>query len=178
MGFTFLRPNLYMQNLLRDDLAAIRNGVLCVSPPRPAPPPRGSRRLCRRRPQNGGLVSLYDARDLAEVAAVVLLSRGGEHVGATYELTGPQALSDGAVAECIARHTGRPLKVQEMTDGALVEHWRAQGMPGGGATTLIQLYQSYRKGRAAAVVDNTEVLTGRPARSLDNFVAEHRERFL
>ena len=30
IGFTFLRPNLYMQNLLRDDLASIRHGVLCA----------------------------------------------------------------------------------------------------------------------------------------------------
>lgn len=40
MGFTFLRPNLYMQNLLRDDLASIRNGILCVPPVAPPAPPR------------------------------------------------------------------------------------------------------------------------------------------
>lgn len=127
---------------------------------------------------NSGHVSLYDARDLAEVAAVVLLSRGGEHIGATYELTGPQALSNAQVVECLSRHIGKSVKLQEMSDGTIVEHWRTQGMPNTVAITLVQLYQSYRKGRASAVVDNTEVLTGRPARSLELFVAEHRERFL
>lgn len=130
------------------------------------------------RPANIGLISLYDARDLAEVAAVVLLARGQEHMGATYELTGPQALSVAQLADCLTRHTGKPVKVQEMSDAAIVQHWRAQGMSGAGATTLIQLYQSYRKGHACAVLDNTEVLTGRPARSLEQFVAEHRERLL
>lgn len=132
----------------------------------------------RRRPVNSGLVSLYDARDLAEVAAVVLLSRGGEHIGATYELTGPQSLSNAQVVESLTRHTGKAVKLQELTDGAIVEHWRVQGMPPAAAMTLVQLYQCYRKGRASAVVDNTEVLTGRPARSLDQFISEHRERLL
>jgi uncharacterized protein YbjT (DUF2867 family) len=50
-------------------------------------------------------VSAVDVRDIAAVAAVALSEPG--HVGATYAITGPAAVTHAEIAEAIAAATGR-----------------------------------------------------------------------
>jgi uncharacterized protein YbjT (DUF2867 family) len=82
MGFTSLRPNLFMQGLLafRDSIA---NGGLFFAP-------IGDAR-----------VSLVGVRDIAAVAAAALTEPS--HIGKTYDITGPEAVSHDVVANALSR---------------------------------------------------------------------------
>ncbi len=86
LGFTMLRPNLFMQQMLRF-----------------APAISGSGRFSL--PCGAGEVSIIDARDVASVA-VCALTRPG-HERKIYDLTGPEALSFDAMADAIGQAIGR-----------------------------------------------------------------------
>lgn len=53
-------------------------------------------------------IAFVDARDIAAVAVAALLDAAGS-AGATYEISGPQALTIEDVAELIAAAAGRPV---------------------------------------------------------------------
>ena len=82
MDFTFLRPNLYFQGLFAVAGSIVGNGVL--------PAPIGDAR-----------VSAVDVRDIAAVAAAALTD--DDHGGATYTLTGPQAITHAEMAAALSR---------------------------------------------------------------------------
>lgn len=101
-------------------------------------------------PSGGARVAWIDARDIAAVAERALLEQG--HAGAVYELSGPAAFSLPQTAELLSRATGHPVVHREATiDDAVA------GLEG--------LEQA---GTFAEVTD----LTGRPARTLEAFLAD------
>jgi len=117
---------------------------------------------------------MVDTRDVAAVAAVVLTQPG--HVGAHYDVTGPEALSYAEVAAKLTNATGRRITYVAAPDDAARQALLGTGLNEWFANALVGLYQDYRRsgsdGYAAQVTNAVERLTGRPARSLDNLLAE------
>ena len=120
------------------------------------------------------LQAMIDLHDLAEI--VVKLTREREkHFGATYELTAPGAFSAHDIGAAIARVTGRPIAVEEVS----TEGFR-DGFYGDDNSRNAARYQ-YGVFRAITVwygqydfIGNANVLTwllGRPPTSLDAFIA-------
>lgn len=107
MAFTFLRDNFYidfMPMLVGDD------GVI-------------------RGPAGDGAVAVVARADIAAVAAVVLADPGA-HAGATYNLTGPEALTMARVAATIAAARGTSVEYHDETiDEAYASRakWEAPG---------------------------------------------------
>lgn len=153
LAFTVLRPNFFMQNFL--GLApAIAAGVL----PLPTGDARGA---------------LIDARDIADVAAVVLTSPG--HEGRRYTLTGPEALRHGEVAATLARELGAAVQFVDVSPEAFRDGVAQGGAPGWFADLLTDVYVTvFAAGRAARVTDDVARVTGRPPRAFDAFVRDHR----
>jgi uncharacterized protein YbjT (DUF2867 family) len=156
LPFTHLRPDACMQNLLMF-AAPIATGVY------PAPTGEGQR-------------AWIDVRDVADAAAVVLTEGG--HEGRSYELTGPEALSDDDVAAKISaaigtevRHVNPPLAVarQNMLDG---------GMPDETANMISEVMVAIAAGRAGKVTLGIADLMGRAPRSMDAFLLEFRSTFV
>jgi uncharacterized protein YbjT (DUF2867 family) len=91
-------------------------------------------------------------------------------------VTGPAALSYHDVAAKLSRAQGRPIGYVEAPDDAVREALLGFGMDEWFAGALVGLYQDYRRsgndGYASRVSDSVERLTGRPARSLDELLAE------
>ena len=85
-GYTVLRPQLYMQNFLRFGPSIAAKGRFVA--------PMGTRRF-----------ALVDVRDVACVAAVALTEE--TYAGATYVVSGPEALSYGKAAETIGKAIGK-----------------------------------------------------------------------
>jgi uncharacterized protein YbjT (DUF2867 family) len=134
-----------------------------------------SRLLARMHPASlgAGRVSYVDIRDVAEVTARVLSEPG--HIGKTYSLTGPHALSMPEVAELLG-HAPRAeadapgLSWQyhcfeerrsrhSLLDQALCEHWIAAS-----------------EDQFATVTPDVERLTGHAPRDFRSLVAERRRR--
>jgi uncharacterized protein YbjT (DUF2867 family) len=115
-----------------------------------------------RGPAGAGRVAAVSRRDVAEVAAVVLADAEG-HVGRTYDLTGPEALTLDAIATILTEVTGRPHHYQEETLAEARASRAKYGAPDWLVDAWISTYTAIRDGELEAVSDDVPRLLGRPA---------------
>jgi uncharacterized protein YbjT (DUF2867 family) len=120
-------------------------------------------------------VAHVDPRDVGEVAARGLTEDG--HESATYTLTGPEALSDAAMVATIARVTGREARHVQASDDDLRGALTGAGIPGWTIDALLELWEAQRAGLYATVTPDAEALLGRPPRTYEEFVRDHRAAF-
>ena len=106
-----------------------------------------------------------DARDIAAVAERALLDPGLD--GRVLEITGPEALSFPEVARRLAAALGRPVEHRSLT----VEE--ALATSDGFDRHLLEVtLRRVHDGTFSLVTGTVEEVTGRPARSLEEFLAE------
>jgi uncharacterized protein YbjT (DUF2867 family) len=155
IGFTFLRPNLYFQGLFA--LAgAIREQSQLYAP-------IGDAR-----------VSAVDVRDIAEVAAAALTQPG--HLGATYTITGPAAVTHAEIAAAIGAAVGRPVSFVDVTPETFAAALRGV-LPDWQVDGLLEDYAHYARGEAADVAPTVTDVTGRPPRTVVDFARDHADVF-
>ena len=146
-AYTFLRDNFYLDLLafFADESGAIRG------------------------PAGDGRVAAVGRADVAEVAATVLRSPA-DHAGATYELTGPEALTLAEVAQRAGAVLDRPLRfVDETLDEAYAS--RRAAYPDAADWQLdawVSTYTAIRDGEVATVTDDVRRVTGRAPRALED----------
>ena len=143
MAFTFLRDNFYVDFL--PDLVG-EDGVI-------------------RGPAGDGRVAAVTRDDIAASAVAVLLSPG-EHRGATYDLTGPEALTFTEIAAILARHTGRAIGFHDETVEEAYASRRRWDAPQWQYDAWVSTYTAIARGELAGVTDHVERLTGRPPTGL------------
>ncbi len=153
---TVLTPNAFMQNLLFSAETIREQGAFYGG-------------------YGDGAVSYVDVADVGAVAAHVLSSDG--HEGAVYAPTGPAALTAVQVAAAISAALGREVRYVELPADQLRQGMLGAGMPEWNVDGLLELYADYRRGAAPVVTDEVEKATGRPARSLADFLADNRAAF-
>lgn len=151
MDWTFLRPNLFMQALLGFRQLIAEKGVFFAT-------------------AGDAPVSLIDIRDIAAVAAEALTTTG--HEGKTYDLTGPEPLTHGRLAEILSEELGKPVHYINVTEGELLPGLLAAGFPEWQAEGLLEDYAHYARGEASGVSPAVQHVTGVPARTFRAFVAE------
>jgi uncharacterized protein YbjT (DUF2867 family) len=130
-----------------------------------------------RLPFGTGRTSPVDNRDVAAVVAAVLARPDG-HVGKVYELTGPRSEDMQAVAAEYSEALGRTITYVDVPS----EQWRdqelrARGLPDyvfGHFVTMAKLHADNRYDR---LTHDVEAITGRPATSVRDYVAQHPELF-
>jgi uncharacterized protein YbjT (DUF2867 family) len=111
--------------------------------------------------------------DIAAVAATALLDDA--HVGKTSPLTGPEALTRADMLATIGAAIGRELSYVEITPEAFAQQM-APNMPG----EVIKMLLDYWSDTVAAPdvpLRTVEDVTGRPARTLATWAADHRADF-
>lgn len=122
-----------------------------------------------RGPAGTGRVAAVAQDDIAEAAAAILTDPGA-HDGATYSLTGPEALTLEEAAGVIARRTGRPVRFEDQTlDEAYAS--RAGQAPDWQLDAWVSTYTAIAAGELEGVTGDVPRLTGHPARSLDDLLA-------
>ena len=123
--YTILQPAAYMQNVWAYREAIRERGVY------PVPYAVATR------------LSMVDLQDVAEAAALVLTEPG--HAGATYELCGPEILSQTESAATRSQHLGRPVRVEPVP----AEVWKARALASGlgdyQVETLVKMFQYYEQ---------------------------------
>lgn len=125
-------------------------------------------------PYAGATMAPIHEADIADVAVPALLEPG--HAGAVHVLTGPQSLTHAEQAAIIGEVLGRPVRYQEIPPEAARAAMLAQHVPAPIADTLLAL-QGDRIGVPAPVTGEVEKLTGRPARTFAEWVADRRADF-
>jgi uncharacterized protein YbjT (DUF2867 family) len=151
--FTILRPNNFYQNDYWFKDVILKMGVY--------PQPIGSAGLSR-----------VDVRDIAEAAAITLMSSG--HEGQSFDLVGPEVHTGASTAETWARALGRPV----VYGGDDLDAWEKQSlqyMPDWAAYDFRNMYEFFQeKGLKASAdaIDRQTRLLGHAPRSYGAFVAE------
>jgi NAD(P)H dehydrogenase (quinone) len=155
MESTFLRDSLYLDFL---PLFADEQGVI-------------------RGPADDGRFGGVARPDVARVAAEVLRSPQ-DHAGATYDLTGPEALTLAEATDVMTRVTGRPYRFENETIEAAYASRASYGAPQWQLDAWVSTYSAIASGELSAVTDAVERLTGRRPLSLAELLSgaspEHR----
>jgi uncharacterized protein YbjT (DUF2867 family) len=157
--WTMLRPHAFMQNWLGDLAESVKKEGVINSP------------------IGDGRVPFIDTRDIAAVAAEVLLHPEA-HVGKKYVLTGGEAVGYADVAAALTAVTGRTIAYRPIS----MEEARARMVARGAspesvdAVLAIAAYQK-EGGPTAAVSPTVQRLLGRPPRSIRDFVRDYAEHF-
>ena len=118
--------------------------------------------------------ALVHEADIGAVAAVALLDDG--HAGRAYNLTGPQSLTPRERIAILSRAIGRDIAFLPITHEQAVDRLMATGVSRADAEYVIGWYAAPTDD-STTVVDTVEQVTGRPARTFTQWVAEHAERF-
>ncbi|WP_181721875.1 NmrA family NAD(P)-binding protein [Nocardia gipuzkoensis] len=118
--------------------------------------------------------ALVHEADIAAVAAVALLDDG--HSRRAYNLTGPQSLTPRERIEILSPAVGRDIAFVPITHEQAIDRLVATGVPRADAEYVIGWYAAPSED-STTVVDTVERITGRPARTFSQWVAEHAERF-
>ncbi len=147
MAYTFLRDSFYADFL---PLMAGEDGVI-------------------RGPAGDGRVSAVARDDVADVA-VHVLTDPSRHADASYDLTGPEALSLHEVAAVIREVSGRPVSYEPQTLAEAYASRASYGAPDWQVEAWVSTYTSIARGEAATVSDAVPRLTGHPATSLAEVV--------
>ena len=150
MGFTFLRDSFYADFL---PLMATDGAI--------------------RGPAGDGRVAAVARDDVAAVAAAVLTDPSA-HAGATYDLTGPEALTLAEAAAVIAEVTGTPTRYLEETVPEAYASRASYGAPDWQVDAWVSTYTAIARGEVAEVSDVVERLTGHPATSLRELLTRSR----
>jgi len=126
-------------------------------------------------PAGNGTISWVSRDDLADVAVAVLTTGG--HDGASYDITGPQALTLAEAAEEFSRATGLPASYQpETIEEARASrakfnpsHWELEAW--------VSTYVAIATGEMSVVSDTFQALTGHAPQTLADHVHLHPESY-
>ena len=138
--WTFLRPGAFMMNSLGWAYSVREFGEVRAAYPSAAQTP-------------------IDLSDIAAVAAHVLATDG--HVGTTYPLSGPEAISLARMAAAIGDALGKPLPFVELTPEEQLAAWTGAGFPADIASWLLEMFEktAVEPEKPTGVVED---LLGRP----------------
>ncbi len=157
IGYTFLRPNGFMQNFAMYNGAAIKTQNAFYG--------------C----QGNGKVSHIDLRDIG-AAAVKTLTEDG-HIGKMYTLTGPEAVTNSRVAEILSAAVGREIKYVDLLAEEMKKALVAAGSPEWGANSVVNLNELYRDGGASEVTGDVERILGRKPIAFEQFARDYAASF-
>jgi NAD(P)H dehydrogenase (quinone) len=119
-----------------------------------------------------GRIAPISRCDCAAAAAAVLTSDG--HEGQTYEITGPDALSQADIARLLSEVAGRPVKLMHAGDRKLSWGLGRLGTPKPVARAIVDLGIATREGYFDVVDGAFERVTGRRPRTLREVFLAHR----
>lgn len=117
-------------------------------------------------PAGNGRVAAVAIADVADVAAAVLTDPA-DHVGATYDLTGPQALTLDEMAAAIERATGTPTRYHAEGLEEAYASRAGYGAEPWQVDAWVSTYTAIAGGELADVSDAVERITGHPARTVE-----------
>ncbi len=153
LNFTILRMNWYMQNLLSALPNALASGQWHVA-------------------TGEGRVGYVAREDCASAAASALTT--ADDKGARLDVTGPEAFSMSQIASIVREITGRPIAVVQQTDDEKRRALSPAGLPAPVIELIVSIDASIRAGKLDVVSNTVQKLTGKPPKTLRDFLAENK----
>lgn len=150
LAHTILQPCAYMQNMLPQWDQIATSGEIAV-------PYAVTSRL-----------SMVDLENVAEAAAIVLSSAG--HEGATYELCGPDSLSQEDVAEILADQLNVSVRASVVALADWERDARSAGLSDYAIDSLLKMFEYYHRHGLSGRSQDLERLLNRPSTPFTEFV--------
>ena len=154
LGFTFLRPNSFMQNFI--NYFPPRDGVIYL-------------------PWGNGKASFVDARDVASVAARALTNEA--HKNKIYTLTGPAALSIDEVARTLSHVAGREIEYVDVPESTARDAMLKAGMAEWQVDLLMELHEINKRSRWSTITSDVQEIIGKPPIAFREFACDHADKF-
>lgn len=151
MSYVFLRPNLFMQNMLIGAESIKEQGRFSFA-------------------MGTGKMGMIDTRDIAVCAAECALSDQWD--GQTFELTGPRAISYADAAAALSELCDKPVEYVPMTPDDMYAMIEGAGWGEWMAALARDYGQAYASGWGDFTTTNVEKITGKPPRSFREFATE------
>src|SRR5581483_7302493 len=129
-----------------------------------------------RLPFGNGHTSPVGAADVASVVTSVL-EDPVPHVGRIYELTGPRVLDMAGLAEEFSRGLGRTITAADVPFDAWAKEIAKLGLPPHLEQHLVTMARLHRQNRYDRATDTVEAITGKPAQTVAEFVAQRADLF-
>jgi uncharacterized protein YbjT (DUF2867 family) len=156
IGFTHIRPTIFMQNLLQMSEQIMRESRIYA-------------------PAGDGRASIIDVRDIASVVVVTLTEEG--HMGRAYDLTGPEALSYYDVAEKLSAAVGRKIEYVDIPRDDAIKAVQDLKMPDWRINDYLK-YLDYTKNGDLSMVTHWLIrLTGKQPHMFDAFACDYADAF-
>jgi uncharacterized protein YbjT (DUF2867 family) len=129
LAYTILQPAAYMQNVLAHRQRIVEEGIY------PVPYPVETR------------LGLVDLEDVAAAAAVILADarHANQHLGAIYELAGPEVLTQTEVANLLGRQLGRAVHARAVPLQQWERDARAAGLGDYQVEALLKMFHYYAR---------------------------------
>jgi NAD(P)H dehydrogenase (quinone) len=122
-----------------------------------------------RGPAGDGRVGAVARDDIADAAVAVLID-GADHIGHTYDVTGPEAISLAEIAAELTRASGRPVRYHaETLDEARASRAR-YGAPDWEVEGWVTSYAAVATGELSPVTDAVQRLAGHRPMSFTRFL--------
>lgn len=119
-------------------------------------------------------VNWIDARDIAEVAALVLADPA-PHRAQDYTLAGPGPVPWSEVTAALTQVLGRSIRYEPASVAGYALHLSKRGNPRGAILVQTVLHFLLRFGQGATEDPTLERLLGRPGRSVHDYIADHAD---
>jgi len=156
LTYTFLRPTFFMQNIFMAAQTISAQGTIYM-------------------PFKDGKVATIDVRDIADAAAKVLTTQG--HEGKTYILTGPRPVSFYDIASAFSKILGKEVKYVDVPLEAGKQAMLGFGIPEWIVDGYMELIAEFANNWANKTYPDFEILTGRKARSIEQFAKDFESAF-
>ncbi len=153
---TILHPNWFMENFLgAADSIATQGAIYGAA--------------------SEGRVAFVDARDIAAVAVAALTQDG--HMGKTYAITGPEALTFPEAAGRIGAGIGRPVHYMDLPDADFRGALAGASVPEDYIELFAQGYRAARHGVFAEATSTVREVIGTQPRTLEAFARDYADAF-
>ncbi len=156
LAFTFLRPTLYMQQMLAYAPSIAATASFSA-------------------PMGAGEIAVVDTRDVADVAVAALTEES--HDRRIYDLTGPEALSYDRMADAISDAIGKKVTYAHVPPEYTRRQMMADGIPRWLVDDMIVLSASFRDGYGAQVTSAVAEVTRHAPRNFRNFARDYAAVF-
>jgi len=123
-----------------------------------------------------GRIAYIPCHDVGRAVAAALTRHAD--ASATYDITGPAALTPEELAEALAEASGKTINVVHVDDQKLIQQLVAIGMPEQLASMVLTTDANVRDGHFDIVSGAVQELTGKPPSTFGNFLRRNRERML
>ena len=139
VAWTHLRPSQFMQVYFREIPTIVAQATLYL-------------------PMENARLTPIDIEDMAKIALAVLCGEG--HESKNYDMTGPEALTMGEVAEALSQALGRTIRYVIVSLADKKKAMLAAGVPAERADTLDELFAERRKHQESRVYLGTHQTFG------------------